>query len=121
MTRMEKDSVDVVVNKYVAAAIAHGQATEAGNHKKANREADQLAESYRDLRSRGLDSQQALLPLLNHDNPNVRLWAGSHALEFAPAEGERVLVALQVVPGSLVGFSAKMTLQQWRAGALAFP
>jgi len=64
---------------------------------------------------------EALLPLLQHPDLGVRAWAAAHALEFAAAEGEPVLVATADIPGSLVSFSAKMTLRQWREGTLRFP
>lgn len=62
----------------------------------------------------------ALRELLGHAERGVRLWAASHALEFAPEEAQRVLDNLVLLKGSLVGFSAEMTLREWRAGRLQF-
>ena len=122
MTTVEREEqVEQLVGRYAKAAMAHGRATEAGDHKKANRAYDELAAIYRELRRRGPDAQRALLPLLNDPEPGVCAWAASHALEFAPVEGEPVLRALESIPKSLVSFSAKMTLQQWREGKLQFP
>jgi hypothetical protein len=37
-------------------------------------------------------------------------------LDFAPNEAEQVLSELARIPKSLVGFTAELTLQQWKAG-----
>lgn len=110
--------VDDLLARYATAAAAHQEASERGDHRRANRQHDIVAAVYRELRRR--DEAAALLPLLGHENNGVRAWAGAHALEFAPSEGERVLGELSREPG-LVGFDAKMTLQTWREGELRFP
>ena len=79
-----------------------------------------IAAVYRELRTRGRDAQFALLPLLTHCNASVRCWAAAHALEFAPVKGEAALNELSM-QGGLIGFSAEMTLEEWRNGALRFP
>lgn len=73
---------------------------------------------YRELRARA--EEAALRPLLGHSDPGVRSWAGAHALEFSPRDGEKVLEELTAEP-SLVGFNAQMTLETWREGKLRFP
>ena len=109
------------MKRYAEAAAAHGRATEAGDHKTANAAHEVLANAYRELRRRGIDAQRALLPLLEYQDLSVQAWAGAHALEFAPVEGERALTFIAEIPKSLVSFSAKMTLWQWREGKLRFP
>ena len=111
-------TVDELVRRYAEAASAHQKASERGDHKSANPEHDVVAAVYRELRRRG--EREALLPLLAHAESAVRAWAGAHALEFAPEEGERVLEEVAAEPG-LVGFDAKMTLQTWHEGNLRFP
>jgi hypothetical protein len=115
---MIRASLDEVVSRYVEAAAAHHDATVTGDFERGNPQHDIVASAYRELRRRG--SEKVLLPLLEHANPGVRAWAGAHALEFAPDEGERVLEALTEEPG-IEGFNAEMTLQTWREGTLKFP
>lgn len=79
---------------------------------------DIVADVYRELRRRG--SESILLALLDNPDAGVRAWAASHALEFAPDQGEPVLKALASDEG-LLGFSAEMTLREWRKGTLSFP
>ncbi len=118
--QLKKASLSELVDAYADAARDHGSATESGEYKKANKAADLLAAIYSELRRRGRESQTALLPLLEDDDPRVRLWSASHALEFAPSDGERVLVAL-IPEGRFLGMDAQKTLEEWRKGTLAFP
>ena len=102
--------------------VAAAEATDNFNDTKAqNAAADCVAGIYRELRSRGLESQQALLPLLDHPSIKVRGWAGAHALEFAPDIGEEALNKIAAGDVSLHEFEAKITLREWRAGRLRFP
>lgn len=117
---MEDLSVQEIVDVYVAAAAKHGRATEAGDYKAANEAHDVIAPGYRELRSRGVEAQRALLPLLEHPDPGVRGWAAAHGLEFAPNQAEPTLEDL-ADGGSIGGSSAKMTLEVWRKGDLKFP
>lgn len=103
------------------AAASHGESTRRGDHKAANANADLIATAYTVLKERGLESQQMMLPLLDDQDASVRSWAASHALEFASSPAEATLRHLVENDSSIVGFNAKMTLREWRAGRLAFP
>jgi hypothetical protein len=107
-----------LVERYVNAAAAHARASEQGDYVVANPQHEIVATIYRELRERR--EREALLPLLQADDPAVRAWAASHALEFAPAAGEPVLRELSTASG-LVGFNAQMTLDTWCSGDLTFP
>ena len=109
-----------LVAAYRAAAVAHGRATNDGDHRAANRHHDIVAAIYRELRKRGDSARRELLPLLDDIDPYVRAWAAAHALDFAPDRGERVLRRLAESPGA-IGLSAEMTLREWAKGSLTFP
>lgn len=113
--------VDELVDAYEQAAVKYGRATEEGDYKTVNKNADIIIKIYAELRSRGREAQMALLPLLAHEEPGVRCSVGSHSLEFAPEQGEPVLSELALIQKSFVGMSAGMALEQWRKGALRFP
>jgi hypothetical protein len=121
MVPNNEEDVASLVKRYTESSAAHGRATEAGDHTAANLAYDALAEVYRQLRRRGADAQRALIPLLEHPDVGVRAWAGAHALEFSPEQGERVLMRLAEIPRSLISLSAEMTLRQWHDGKLRFP
>jgi hypothetical protein len=122
MNRREIKKADVaeLVTAYIEAAAAHGRASAEGDYKTANPRANELIAIYHELRARGPEVQAALLPLLDSDDPHVRLSVAAHALEFAPNQGESVLEGLVSLPG-MVGLDAQMTLREWRRGALHFP
>jgi hypothetical protein len=111
-------SIEELVQEYEQAAVAHGQALAAGNPRSANRSHDKLASAYRELRNRAAASQ--LLPLLRSEDENVRVCVAAHALEFAPEQGEPVLVRFMAHPG-LLRTRAEYTLKAWREGTLKFP
>jgi Domain of unknown function (DUF2019) len=113
-------STEELVTLYERAATEHGRGRLQGTPRETNRAADTIAAIYRELRGRGDQSRQAILPLLLSDNPSVRGWAGAHALEFAPEQGRAILEDLAKEKG-LIAFSAKTTLKVWAEGKLQFP
>jgi hypothetical protein len=64
---MRDATVNELVSRYVEAAVAHREASELGDHKRAIPQHDIVAAAYRELRARG--EEQALLSLLSHDDP----------------------------------------------------
>jgi Domain of unknown function (DUF2019) len=84
---VRKATVNELVTAYAEAAGVHGKAAVAGDYKRANARADEIASIYRELRNRGREAQLSLLPLLEHPDIDVRGWAAAHALEFSPADG----------------------------------
>jgi hypothetical protein len=116
---LDQLTIDQLVARYEVASKAHGEKTMTGTPS-SDPDADTVAAVYRELRRRG--NGRALLVLLDSPDAGVRVWAGAHSLEFAPAEGEPVLVALaEETDAGLIGFSAETTLREWRAGRLNFP
>jgi hypothetical protein len=118
--QLTKASVTDLLKAYAEAASAHGAASAKGDYRKANPQHDTLAKIYRQLRSKGPEAQRSLLGLLDHPDDAIRGWAASHALDFAPDEGEPVLEALTTSSG-VWKLIARMTLEKWRQGNLSFP
>lgn len=114
--QLKKLSIDQLIEATRSSSAERWRAISEGRPKDGNRMFDLLVAMRRELRTRGLEAQQHLLALLNDPDPGTRCWAAVSVLEFAPGEGERVLAELAKLPDSLVGFSAEMTLEQWRAG-----
>ena len=105
---------------YAAAAAAHGEATNKGDYIVGNKQHDIIVAVYRELRARGLEAQRSLFGLLDHPNEAVRGMAAADALEFAPEEGAPVLESLGKST-SIHGFTARVTLEEWKKGTLKFP
>jgi hypothetical protein len=115
-TQLKKLSVEQLIEATRVDSAERWRAISEGRPKDGNRKFDLLVAMRRELRTRGPEAQRQLLALLNDPDPGTRCWAAVSVLEFAPGEGERVLAELARLPDSLVGFSAEMTLEQWRAG-----
>ena len=115
---IQRASIEELVQEYEQAAVAYGQALAAADHRSANRAHDRIASAYRELRSRAAASH--LLPLLRSENENVRSCVAAHALEFAPEQGEPVLLGFAARPGRL-RTPAEYALKAWREGTLKFP
>ncbi|MEJ0091346.1 MAG: DUF2019 domain-containing protein [Limisphaerales bacterium] len=117
---MQNAPIGELLKSYAAAAAAHGEATEKGDYRVGNKQHDIIVATYREIRARGLEAQRSLFGLLDHPNEAVRLVAAAHALEFAPEEGATVLELL-AKGTSIHGFSARITLEEWKKGSLKFP
>jgi hypothetical protein len=111
-------SIEQLVQEYEQAVVAYEQALDAADHRAANGAAHRIAGAYRELRSRAAATH--LLPLLRSENECVRSFVASHALEFAPEQGEPVLLWLAARPGRH-RTAAEYTLKAWREGTLKFP
>jgi hypothetical protein len=115
---IQKASIEELVQQYEQAAVAYGQALEAANSRAANRAADRISGAYSELRRRAAATH--LLPLLKSEDENIRSFAAAHALEFAPEQGEPVLLEFVSRPGR-ISTSAEYALKAWREGTLRFP
>ncbi|MCY1032056.1 DUF2019 domain-containing protein [Corallococcus sp. BB11-1] len=118
MRELKSVSIEELVHEYEQGATAYGQALADADSRAANRAHDRIAGAYRELRSRAAASN--LLPLLKSEDDNVRSCAAAHALEFAPAQGEPVLIEMATRPG-LRRTPAEYALKAWREGTLKFP
>jgi len=90
-----------------------------GNADAANAAYDVVWLCSKELKRRGVDSQEALLPLLGSDDPQVRLCAAKDALDFAPALG---VVELENLARSNViwRLDAQMIFREWQREKLKF-
>jgi hypothetical protein len=116
--KVQKRSDEELVDEYARAAVDYERALDAADSRSANRAQDRLIGAYRELRGRA--AVALLLPLLRSEDEVVRSFAASHALEFAPEQGEPVLLWFAAHPGPHQT-AAKFTLKAWREGTLQFP
>ena len=114
-------AMDELISEYRDAALTHRTASRAGDHEKANSAYERLASIVREVRKRSDEEKTVFLELLSDPSIEVRGWAASHALEFAPDRAEPVLEEIASGPESLEEFSARIVLQEWRGGRLQFP
>jgi Domain of unknown function (DUF2019) len=119
-SKLRSLSSQELADLFTAAAIARTGAINELKPKVGNRHFDMMTDIYLELKSRGIDAQRMLLPLIGHADPDVRFNAAALALEFAPALAEPVLESLKQLHG-FVGYEAKLTLEMWAEGELEFP
>ena len=92
-------------------------ALEQGDAETGNAIEKEIGVIYRDLRSRGRAEQEALFPLLDDADPNVRETAATYVLDFEPARALPVLESLANIPkGRFARSRASLTLNVWRSG-----
>jgi hypothetical protein len=114
-------STERLVEEFRRLSAEHGHALEAANARAANRRYDPLVASVKELRSRGSEAQRQLLNLLADPEPSTRRWTALAVLDFAPSEAEQVLEELSRTQRNAIGFSADLTLEQWREGTFNPP
>lgn len=105
--------MEKVIEKFVDASIKYGKAIELGESKTANKQSSII----RKIRKQLLESCELdlLIPSMKHDNDYVRLNVASSLIELLPDDARAVLGELQNRKG-LIGFEAKMFLQEWDRG-----
>ena len=97
-------------------AKLHGQATENGNSKQANRAYDRLrvAVAYLDDEGRRSD----LLGLTNSEDASVKMWAATFLLPTKMVRDAVRILEMVGQEAGIIGFDARMTLQEWNRGNL---
>ena len=103
-----------IVTRYVAAAIAHGEAT-LDDYRTANEQYSKKRKALHELEDLG--RRDLLLDLLEHDNAFVRCSAAADTLRIDEQRATSALKDLTKERG-IVGFNAKMILQEWKKGNL---
>lgn len=113
MNREVNQEVERLVEKFIDASIKYGESIELGESKMANKQSSIIRKVRKQLvESCKLD---LLIPSLKHNNDYVKLNAASSLIGILPDDARDVLGELQGRKG-LVGFEAKMFLQEWYRG-----
>lgn len=103
--------------KFRETATNCGEAMRDGHPKLANLAFDYMIVILRELSLRGTRSMTVLLPLLGDEDKWTRLHAAT-ALLFYLSENACPVLEELCREGRSLGFTAEMTLKQWRAGKL---
>lgn len=105
-------NIQELISRYVKAARAHGEATESGDHERANREHDKLTTAINELTACGGTDDMAFVALLHDSDPHVRCWVASHLLRSKTGPALQTLREV-ADSGGVAGFNAKMVVQEW--------
>jgi hypothetical protein len=111
------ETIEILESKYRELAEAHGEATQRGDHKAANKNHDGLVALVPKLRALGDKGEAALIGLMNDSSEAVACWAATHCLPFAELAALGVLDTLAKKTGP-IGFDARMVAEMWRSGQL---
>ena len=112
-------TLEQAVHEFEQAAGEHGAATEEGDSARANKNFRKLARALNTIRKHDEQGRDALIGLLEHEDPNVRLWAASYLFGAAPEKAVETLEAIAQGRG-ICAFDAKITLQEWRENPSRF-
>lgn len=111
--------IDSLILQFIKEIHAYYSANAAGDFQRANRHfrgADRIICEIKLIP----DWTNMFLPLLNDEDPGVRLRVASILLPYETKQAEAVLRKLCFARG-LYGFSARMVLNEWFSGKLKFP
>ena len=109
---------DQALAEYTNNAVLHGQATEGGRHRDANKAHDRLLAALAALTA--MEARGRLTELFEHEDASVRCWAATHLLGTDEANAKRVLDELASRP-DFVGLGATQVLKLWGEGRLTLP
>jgi hypothetical protein len=101
-----------LIRLFQEAAVAFGEAFEAGDFNSANLAHDQCASIHNTLRQRGASAVASLTKLLDADDPWVRYAAAGYLLDRLPTRAVAILEELKNAPKAL-GIAAYTTLKNW--------
>lgn len=108
------EDIEKLKKMFIIAAIKHGEGTEQGNYKLANKQYKIIEKSIDELKNieNGIEEFEELL---EHEDDYVKLWCARYLIESRNMKAKRTLLALINKPGFL-GLTAKLTLDEWDKG-----
>jgi len=115
---IEKMNINELLNAYAEFSKLHGESTETGDFRGANKAHDSLQKIYKRIIIQSPDSLSRLLGLLTSPDSGTRLWAATHCLAISPKEAESALEILGKKSRSFVAVSANAVLNEWKKGRL---
>ncbi len=113
MMARSKPTVEALLKTYRDAA----ERTNDPNPKIANRWVDKMHKAYKQLRE-SEQGREAITTLLSDPNVDVRAWAASHVLRWAPQTARPVLEQIRDAKGRC-SFDAEMVLREFDKGTLS--
>ena len=90
-SKMHDMSVDALVQLFIRIALDQDRAMRVDDNVKYNRLYGQMEDVEEELKGRAGDQRRALIPLLGHSNPQVRLKSAIATLALAPETARRAL------------------------------
>jgi Domain of unknown function (DUF2019) len=92
---IDKLTIEELVQNFLALTLAQYEARFPSQTSKYNRLYRQMNEIRDELKRREGDQRRALLPLINHENAQVRLMAASSLLTIVPDRAKKALQSVR--------------------------
>lgn len=112
--------IEEIINFYTESARQYGERMDQGEFNEAIPYFDQNEKAFRILLRIGKHGAFALLNLLGHDNPHVRISAATHLINTYRHQALEVLETLARESG-FQGFNAQVVLDDLKKGNIAIP
>lgn len=113
---LRNKSIDALVKKFTELALRQYEANLDDDIAKYTRLFRQMVSVTEELKSRSGDQRNALLPLYNHPNPQVRLKAAKNTLALAPLRARQVLEEIAAPKDDPEALEAGMSLVNLDSG-----
>lgn len=118
MVRQRKDTPAALVEEFAREVASQTDAIWRGDAKTGNKHAKRYVRAFRKLRSTGDSGREALVPLLDHERPDVRVAAAAHLLRYCTTEAMAVLREAAQGNGQ-AAFEASEAIKRWQEGTWA--
>ena len=89
--KLQNSTVEQLIAQFLDIALRQHEAMRRNRNSEYNRLFDQMEAVEQELRKRTGDQRRALLPLLDHPNPQVRLKSAIATLSIAPVMARQTL------------------------------
>jgi hypothetical protein len=111
------ESSQEALNQFEIAARMHGEKTEEGNYKAANKFYSQIVSAMEYLKL--TNALPELEQFLENDSIGVRIWSARYLLPIKEKSASKCL-RLIAESGNIHALTAETTLSEWRKGNLNF-
>jgi len=112
---MQNDKLTRLLQRFATTATAHFQALEEMNEERANTSAQMIAGLHRSIIDSGECGRQALLELVDDNDPVVAGMAAVYSIRYNSERSLATLRRVSLVPG-LLGFRAQIAIERWESG-----
>ncbi len=117
---MQEDKLARLLHRFAATASAHHLALEEMNEELASIYAQMIAGLYRSIIGTGEAGRQALLELVDDNDPVVAGMAAVYSIRYDSKRCLATLKRVSLVPG-LLGFRALVAIDRWESGEWTGP
>lgn len=108
--------MDDLVSEFAENVAAQADAVARDDPQTGNRYARKYINAFKKLRALGDPGREALVPLLKHERPDVRIMAAAYLMRYCTQEARAVLEAATEEPKGRHAFSATQALKRWDEG-----